>query len=200
MAILRRFFHPPQGDGFVFRCARFGLTGSTLIQAAFGLLLFNASGCAAMKAAQQPDKKDLTVLREGTPRTRVIAELGEPTHTDQPASGQDRTDVFSFKQGYSKGVKVGRVLGHCAADVVTWGLWEVIGIPAETLANGTDVQVAVRYDGHDEVQQVEVFKGLDAFEERQGLLARKSKSPSNARLASHRTTSRRSKSPDALSD
>lgn len=184
----------------MFRSARFGVTGSTLMQAAFGLLLLNASGCAAMKAAQQPDKKDLGVLREGTPRTRVIAELGEPTHTDQPANGQDRTDVFSFKQGYSKGVKVGRVLGHCAADVVTWGLWEVIGIPAETLADGTDVQVAVAYDGNDNVKQIQVFKGLDAFQERQGLLARKSKSSSNTRLASHRTTSRRSKSADDRTD
>ena len=34
-------------------------------------------------------------------------------------------------QGYRKGVKVARAIGHGAADVMTLGLWEVVGRPTE---------------------------------------------------------------------
>jgi hypothetical protein len=120
-------------------------------------------GCAAVKATQQPPKKDLGVLSEGTARTHVIAELGAPTWSDE--RGGDIVDVFAFKQGYTKGVKAGRALIHGAADVATFGLWEVVGIPAEMLADGTDVRVEVHYDAKQVVRSVEVIKGQKAFEQ-----------------------------------
>lgn len=153
------------------------------------LMAMGAMGCAAVKASRQPDKKDLGVLHQGVPRTHVVAELGRPEWT------RDRdgviTDVFSFKQGYSKGVKATRALAHGAADVVTGGLWEVIGIPAETLADGTEVQVVVTYDNLENVRAVQVIKGQKVLQERQGLFARRSKSSakSNAKLASSRRKS-----------
>lgn len=101
------------------------------------------------------------MLSQGTPRTHVIAELGAPTWTD-PASAPP-VDVYSFKQGYSKGVKATRALVHTAGDVATWGLWEVVGIPTETLADGTDVQVTVHYDEHQQVRNVDVMKGEKAI-------------------------------------
>lgn len=147
-----------------------------------------ASGCAAVKASRQPDKKDLGVLHQGVPRTHVIAELGRPEWT------RDRegmiTDVFSFKQGYSKGVKATRALAHGAADVVTGGLWEVIGIPAETLADGTEVQVVVSYDNLENVHAVQVIKGQKVLEEKHGLFARRSKSKPDTSLVSSRRKSK----------
>lgn len=125
------------------------------------VVLWGFSGCAAIKATQQPDKRNLTVLRTGVPRTHVVAELGTPTWTGTH-NGQT-TDVFAFKQGYSKGVKAGRALAHGAADVVTWGLWEVVGVPVEMLADGTNVKVAVAYDDEDNVQSVEVMEGESAI-------------------------------------
>lgn len=121
------------------------------------------SGCAAVEATRQPGKKDLSVLSTGTPRTHVIAELGAPTWSDERAG--DIVDVFSFKQGYTKGVKAGRALVHGAADVATFGLWEVVGIPAEMLADGTDVRVEVHYDPQQSVRKVEVIKGQKVFEQ-----------------------------------
>jgi hypothetical protein len=115
------------------------------------------SGCAATKAMQQPPKRNLNVLSQGTPRTHVIAELGAPMWTDPNTAPP--VDVYSFKQGYSKGAKATRALVHTAGDVVTWGLWEVVGIPTETLADGTDVQVTVHYDENQQVRNVEVMKG-----------------------------------------
>jgi hypothetical protein len=121
------------------------------------------SGCAALKATQQPGKKDLGVLNQGMPRTHVIAELGAPIWSDERDG--DIVDVFAFKQGYSKGVKAGRALIHGAADVATFGLWEVVGIPAESLADGTDVRVEVHYDKRQIVRTIEVIKGDRVFEQ-----------------------------------
>jgi hypothetical protein len=148
------------------------------------------SGCAAVKAARQPDKKNLSVLHEGTPRAQVIAELGAPTYT-KPKPDGTMEDVFAFKQGYSKGVKMSRAFVHGAADVATGGLWEVVGIPAEIWADGTDVQVLVTYDQDERVKYRRVFKGQEAFKGRQNLAARRSKSTSSKVAADSPPTSSR---------
>jgi hypothetical protein len=129
------------------------------------VLLGGVPGCAAVKASRQPDKKNLGVLHEGTPRAQVIAELGAPTYT-KPRPDGTIEDVFSFKQGYTKGVKMGRAFVHGAADVATGGLWEVIGIPAEIWADGTEVQVLVTYDQDEHVRYRRVFKGQEVFKDR----------------------------------
>jgi hypothetical protein len=166
---------------------RFQSLSFALLWAFIALATAAASGCAAVKASRQPDKKDLGVLHQGVPRTHVVAELGRPEWTRERDGVI--TDVFSFKQGYSKGVKASRALVHGAADVVTGGLWEVIGIPAETLADGTDVQVVVTYDDLENVRAVQVVKGQKVLEERRGLFARRSKSKSNTTLVSSRRKS-----------
>lgn len=138
------------------------------------ILLLSASGCAAFKATQQPGKKNLSVLSQGTPRTHLIAELGPPMWSEERKGVT--TDVFVFKQGYSKGTKAGRAFVHGAADVATGGLWEVIGLPAETLADGTDVKVQVVYDSDRNVQDIEIIEGKEAVESR-GLFGRTARKP-----------------------
>lgn len=120
-------------------------------------ILLPSAGCAAMKATEQPGKKDFNVLMPGTQRTHVIAELGAPSWSDELDGAT--TDVFALKQGYTKTTKAGRALLHGAADVATMGLWEVVGIPVETLADGTDVQVSITYDRDQCVDSVDVIKG-----------------------------------------
>jgi hypothetical protein len=139
------------------------LLAAVLLIAALLTVGVLAPGCAAVKATQQPGKKDLAVLSNGMARTHVIAELGAPVWSDERDG--DIVDVFAFKQGYSKGVKAGRALIHGAADVATFGLWEVVGIPAESLADGTDVRVEVHYDRRQVVRSVEVIKGDKVFEQ-----------------------------------
>ena len=89
----------------------------------------------------------------------VIAEIGAPLHSEQRDGVT--VDVFAFKQGYTKGTKAGRALVHGAADVVTGGLWEVVGIPAESLADGSSVKVEVTYDTRRAVRSIEVFEGQE---------------------------------------
>ncbi len=126
---------------------------------AFSLLtLVTQPGCAVYMAAHQPNAMDLDVLAEGTPRSIVIAELGSPAHSEVDDHGQ-RSDVHAFTQGYSKGNKVARTVGHAAMDFLTLGLWEVVGTPIEAVASGTDTTVRVTYDEKDNVQQVAYIQG-----------------------------------------
>lgn len=115
-------------------------------------MIASTSGCSVFMAAKQPGKKDTTVFREGARRSLIIAEYGHPTTTDQKENG--RVDVFKFRQGYSKGVKATRAVTHGAMDVMTLGLWEVLGTPAEAIADGTEMAVEVQYDENDVVTRI----------------------------------------------
>ena len=115
------------------------------------------TGCSVMMAARAPDKKDLSVLSLGVPRSQVIAELGTPVHQSKDDFGE--RDVFSFKQGYSVPVKVGRATVHAVGDLLTLGLWEVVSTPLESSLDGEGVQAEVRYDREQYVRRVEFFTG-----------------------------------------
>ena len=57
-----------------------------------------------------------------------------------------------------KFTKAGRAVFHGAADVLTLGLWEVVGTPTEGAFNGTEMAYEVRYDKEDRVDQVIALK------------------------------------------
>ena len=120
--------------------------------AVVGFLMMTQTGCAVFMAAKQPPKKDLSVLSRGTPRSMLLAELGQPTATEMREG--KKVDVFSFTQGYSKPAKAARAVFHGAADVFTLGLWEVVGTPTEAVFDGTKMALEVTYDGDDRVEGV----------------------------------------------
>lgn len=130
---------------------------ATACLATAGLLFTLSSSCSVYKAASQPERKNMSVLSEGTPRGLVIAELGGPSWSGEREG--KKVDLFAFKQGYSKGAKVGRAFFHGAADVVTAGLWEVVATPIETIADGSDVKVEVTYDDRESVALVNFLQG-----------------------------------------
>jgi hypothetical protein len=107
------------------------------------------SGCSAYMAANQPGPKDLSLFTKGTPRGKLIAEFGAPINTE--TKNGVRKDIFKFTHGYDAGVRAGRAIFHGAADVVTLGLWEVVGTPAEGYMNGTQLSAEVTYDTQDNV-------------------------------------------------
>jgi hypothetical protein len=114
---------------------------ATVLAAAW--LLCGFTGCAATMAAHQPDFKDFSVLQPGTPRSRVVAELGQPIDTRPTDHGG--VDVFAFTQGYSRANRTARALGHATGTIVTAGVWEIAGIPLEAWFDGTDVKMEVYY-------------------------------------------------------
>ena len=50
-------------------------------------------------------------------------------------------------------------------DVLTLGLWEVVGTPVETVASGTDVKVSVCYDTNGKVEKVTTYSGKEKVDE-----------------------------------
>jgi len=116
------------------------------------------AGCSVGKAVQQPKAKDLSVLNMGTPRDRVLVELGQPVVSEKDANG-NQTDFFKFIQGQSGTAKAGKGLLYGALAVTTLGLSEVVTNPVEgTAGAGKEMQVKVTYDAQSKVNFVDVLK------------------------------------------
>ncbi|HJU41738.1 MAG TPA: hypothetical protein VJ691_02950 [Vicinamibacterales bacterium] len=114
------------------------------------------TGCSVVMAAKQPSKKDVKVFSHGMPRNLVLAEVGAPVTTETQAG--KRVEIYAFTQGYSKAARVSRSIGHGAADVLTFGLWEAVGTPTEAAFNGKRLVYEVTYDASDRIEKVVVLK------------------------------------------
>ena len=118
-----------------------------------------STGCAVNRAAHQPSLKNTSVMNSGAQRDLVIAEFGPPISSEPFEGG--RKDIYTFIQGYSKGAKAGRAFFHGAADVLTIGLWEIVGTPIEGSFDGKKMTVRVTYDAEDHVKKGEVISVTD---------------------------------------
>lgn len=107
-------------------------------------------------AANQPSKKNIDLFRVGTPRVMLLAEFGPPFISE--IKDGKKVEIFKFTQGYSTGAKAGRAVFHGVADVLTLGLWEVVGTPTESIFNGNEVVFEVSYDENDRVEQIVALK------------------------------------------
>ncbi|MEC9415804.1 MAG: hypothetical protein VYC67_04335 [Pseudomonadota bacterium] len=120
------------------------------------IVVFGVLSCTAtQQAAMQPIEKDLSVLLPGTQRDLVILELGAPAET-RMVDGK-KVDLFSFVQGYSRGTRIARVAGHASAEILTMGLWSLIGTPIEQSYNGTVMGYKVFYTADDIVERSELL-------------------------------------------
>jgi hypothetical protein len=134
------------------RSSRWSMVSAALL----GVAMITAAGCSPVLASKQPSRRDVDLLSPGVPRNLLLAELGQPV-TTETKDGR-RVEVFSFVQGYRKGVRVARTIGHGAADVMTLGLWEVVGTPTEATLNGHRVAYEVTYDASDRIDRVVPLK------------------------------------------
>lgn len=117
-----------------------------------GLCFALCSSCSVFMAANQPASKDISVLSEGIPQDRVRAEFGSPIWEGE--ENGTKVELYKFKNGYSKGAKAGRAVGHLVADVFTCGLWEVVGTPTEIAFDGKDCTAKVFYNENNCVNRV----------------------------------------------
>jgi outer membrane protein assembly factor BamE (lipoprotein component of BamABCDE complex) len=111
------------------------------------LPLFMSTGCSVWMATHQEPHHDLNVLKPGHSRSQVLAELGQPMNSE--TRGGQRVDIFAFTQGQDGVFNVGRAVGHGAADVFTFGLWEVVGTPTEMILKGDKLAYEVTYDANE---------------------------------------------------
>ncbi len=110
------------------------------------------SGCSAIMAASTPRPKDMNVLLVGTPRSEVLKEFGEPEQTG--VHDRKRVDTFRFKQGEQDNQKLGRAALHAGMDLITFGIWEIVGTPLEIMSIQPETTVDVTYDEWDRVEFV----------------------------------------------
>jgi len=108
------------------------------------LLTLTTSGCSIFLAARQPDKKNLTVLKEGGHKRFVVAELGKPIHTE--TKNNQTIETYKFIQGYTTNARVTRVIIYSMFDILTGFLTEFVTTPAEVLASGTKTVCVVTYN------------------------------------------------------
>ncbi len=119
------------------------------------VLAISVSGCSVFMAAKQPEKRDISLLKEGVSRAVLISEFGAPVISEY--KNDKRFEIFKFVQGYSTGAKAGRAFFHGAASVATLGLWELVGTPAEITFNGDEMAFQVSYDENDLVDEVKLI-------------------------------------------
>lgn len=131
------------------------LRGLMIVATLWVVLAFSVSGCSVFMAAKQPEKKDISLLKEGVSRAVLISEFGAPVISEY--KNDKRFEIFKFVQGYSTGAKAGRAFFHGAASVATLGLWELVGTPAEITFNGDEMAFQVSYDENDRVDEVKLI-------------------------------------------
>lgn len=84
------------------------------------------TSCSVYTAVNKPGKKDFNVLNVGTPRDVVLGEFGPPISSTKNDEGE-LVEYWSFRQGDTRGEKMGKAASHAALDVVTLGFWELLG-------------------------------------------------------------------------
>ena len=113
------------------------------------LLLVGCGGCSVDMARQGRSEPDLSPVKLGANREQLIATVGEPTVAYQGLQGG--TDIFRIPLALAGSPE--RALTWAALDVMTLGLWEIVGSAVER-NQGESLQFAVGYDAHGTVVQL----------------------------------------------
>jgi len=112
------------------------------------------SGCSVGMALSGSEKPDLGAVKVGSSRGEVEMHLGNPTSSLAVGDGQ-RADVYEYEIGNEP--SAGRAIGHGAMDVLTFGLWEVVGTPIEGV-QGERCNATITYDRDDKVVDIKTNK------------------------------------------
>jgi len=110
-----------------------------------GLLLaaLPASGCSVYMAAKGDEEPNLANVHRGASRGEIEMALGQPKTL---VSHDDGKLTANYEYIVGNEPSTGRAVGHGVMDVLTLGLWEVVGTPIEAMNQGDKVKVMVLYD------------------------------------------------------
>ena len=116
------------------------------------------AGCSVGMAMSRKSDPNISALAVGQDRDLVILNLGQPTKT--LLADNKRTDVFELERGNEQ--SVGRAAGHAVMDLLTLGVWELIGTPIEGFA-GDMITLQIEYDEENKVKNVKTLNTSQAF-------------------------------------
>jgi hypothetical protein len=117
---------------------------------AIAISLLCLCGCSVGMALSGKKDPDLGAIKVGSTRGEVEMHLGPPKSSSTLEDGT-RLDVYEFEIGNEP--SAGRAVGHGVMDVLTLGLWEVVGTPIEAV-QGDKRQLSITYDSDDRVKSI----------------------------------------------
>lgn len=109
------------------------------------------SGCTVARAAAGRRSDKLSLLYEGQDRAILLQHWGHPKKTVVVEGA--RRDTFLLSAGDAP--SGGRALGHATMDVLTMGMWEIIGGGYED-SHSRGLWLTVEYDEHEKVSDAYV--------------------------------------------
>lgn len=123
---------------------------SVFILLAIAAAFFLGSACSVGMALSGKEEPNTGAIKIGQHRDEVLLHLGQPTKTI--ATEEGRKDLFLLERGNAP--STGRAIGHAAMDVLTLGVWEIIGTPVEGFT-GEKFTVTIHFDQDDRVTKIE---------------------------------------------
>jgi hypothetical protein len=117
------------------------------------------SGCSVLMAANRSSYRgDVNVIKEGVSRPEVLAELGQPDSFSKSETGGYDDRYVLDPEAHRTWVKVGTVILHLGADIVTAFLWELVGTPYELAVRDRTVVYHLAYNQDGRLASVEKIK------------------------------------------
>ncbi len=107
-------------------------------------------GCSVGMAMSGKKDPNLGAFRVGSTRGEVELQLGSPISTTTTTEGR-RVDLYEYEIGNEP--SAGRAIAHGVMDVLTLGIWEIIGTPIEGFQGNTH-RLTVTYDQEDRVMAI----------------------------------------------
>lgn len=117
------------------------------------------NGCAVGMALHGKREPELSDLRKGMNIDEAHFLLRDYTPAVTITEEGDRIEAYKIQLGNAP--SGGRALGHLAMDVLTWGLWEVVGTPMEAVTSGT-MNLKVTYR-NDKIIKIRAGKGKEGL-------------------------------------
>ena len=108
------------------------------------IFLVNA-GCSVGMAMSGKDSPNLALVRVGATRGEIELTMGKAVKTISQKDGS-RIDVYEYEVGNDP--SAARATGHAVMDLLTFGLWEIVGTPMEGF-QGDDHKLSITYDKDD---------------------------------------------------
>lgn len=113
-------------------------------------LILGMCGCSVGMAMSGKKDPQMGQVRVGATRGEIEMQLGSPKQTVSLSNGM-RQDLYTYEIGNEP--SAGRAIGHGVMDILTLGLWEVVGTPIEGV-QGDQFDVTIVYDADDLAQAI----------------------------------------------
>jgi hypothetical protein len=121
---------------------------------ALATILSMLTACSVGMALSGEEQPDLTVLKTGATKTEIEAELGPPRTTVAATDGNSEC-IYHYEVGNEP--SAGRAAVHAGMDILTLGLWEVMGTPMEAM-QGDEMELTITYDADDKARSFDLKK------------------------------------------